>query len=94
MNRRLQAATLATATLVAGCARTRASLPPKPSTTLAPAALPGPVELTPLEPIRASINQGKIPSDLNTVRASYSVEQSTDGPPPPAAPPTRPTTPA
>jgi parvulin-like peptidyl-prolyl isomerase len=94
MNRRAQAAMIATATLVVGCARTRASLPPQPSTTLAPAPLPGPVELTPLEPIRASINQGKIPTDTSTVRASYSVGESTDGPPPSTAPPPRPATPA
>ncbi|MDB5349513.1 MAG: parvulin-like peptidyl-prolyl isomerase [Planctomycetota bacterium] len=78
-----------------GCARARSALPPSPTEVQEPA-----VELTPLEPIKASINQGKIPADLGTVRASYVVEpepahenapavsESDDlpKPPPPSAP--------
>ncbi len=75
-----------------GCARARSVLPPNATR----AQDLGPVELTPVEPIKASINQGKIPTDLGTVRASYSVEENTqpaeiapetvqDETPPPAA---------
>ena len=112
MNRRALAAMLATATLVVGCARTRAALPPRanpaPEAVPLPATSPGPAEITPLEPIRASINQGKIPNDPSTVRASYLIEEPPGlagdpappasgrppaGSPPPAATPGRPAPP-
>lgn len=71
-----------------GCARARATLPPDASRQ--PDL--GPVEMKPEEPIRTSINQGKIPADLSTVRASYTAESQeppADDPPPepPPAPP-------
>lgn len=53
-----------------GCARDQLSLPPSPMRPPEPA----PAEAAPSEPIPTSINQGKIPSDLSTVRASHTVE--------------------
>ena len=63
-----------------GCARGRASLPPK----VGPSQDLGPQEITP-EPIRASINEGKIPADRSTVRASYGVENPSESPTPTVA---------
>ncbi len=59
-----------------GCARARSAMPPDPTRK----ADPGPVEMAPIEPIKASINEGKIPHDLDTVRASYEVEQDPTAP--------------
>src|SRR5262245_27967660 len=55
---------------MAGCAHDRAAeAMPEPYTpTIAP----------PAEPVRASINQGKIPADVNTVRASYEPDPADD----------------
>lgn len=60
-----------------GCARARSTLAPKTQE-------PGPVEIAPMEPIKASINQGKIPADLETVRASYDIEEPPSGYPCPS----------
>ncbi len=78
MNRLVQATMFALALAASGCARGRSALPPDP---LRGHDL-GPIEIKPVEPIRASINAGKIPADLSTVRASYEVETAEPVPPP------------
>ena len=78
MNRLVQATMFALALAASGCARGRSALPPDP---LRGSDL-GPIEIKPVEPIRASINAGKVPADLSTVRASYVVETPEPAPPP------------
>ncbi len=83
MNRVVQATMFALALTASGCARGRSALPIDP---LRGRDL-GPIEITPVEPIRTSINAGKLPADLSTVRASYEVETVETAPlPDPPAP--------
>lgn len=84
MNRLVSVALCAMLVVNFGCARGRAALAPEPLRNQEP------VELPVVEPIRASINEGKIPADRETVRASHEIEapqevvreQSPDEPPP------------
>ncbi len=74
MNRLALAGLLAMASC--GCARGRAAMPPR-------STMAGPVGIQPMEPIRASINEGKVPADPGAVRASYEAPEpeATEAPP-------------
>ena len=71
MNRQALAAMLAMAISGGGCARARTALPANATK----GGDVGPGELTPLEPIKTSINDRKVPGDTATVRASYVPEE-------------------